>query len=96
MRLSENFKYIICDNIKLIKYCKEVGIDIERLKKCNIERMGDNLVFVLSKENKVESKSLIPLDIDLVTQPDIVLIMKVTDNYSVEFETTNKTLRVLV
>ena len=95
MRLSDNSKLLVFGNIDLIKYCKSSGISLEKLKKCSIEKMGNNYVFVLSKNNNVKSSSLIQLDVDLDTQPDIVLIMEVTDGKFIEFKTTNKTLRIL-
>lgn len=96
MRVGNSAKHLILGNVHLISYCNSVGIDINKLKQCNIEKMGDKYVFVLSKFNAPKSKSLIPLDVDIATQPDIVLIMDVdADNEKVSFETTSKTIRVL-
>ena len=95
MRLNNQSKALVCGNIELLKKCNEVGISIDKLKKCNIEKMGNNYVFVLSKDNKPKSKSSLPLDIDLDTQPDIVLIMEVTDDNTIRFETTQYTKRIL-
>lgn len=52
------------------------------------------MVFVLQKENVPKSKNIIPLDIDLDTQPDIVLIMKV-DKGIYTFDTTGNTTKIL-
>lgn len=95
MRLSDNSKYMVCGNIELLKYCNTSGISVEKLKKCNIEKMGNNYVFVLTKENKPKSNSIIPLDIDLETQPDIVLTMKIQGDNDIIFETTDNTIKVL-
>jgi hypothetical protein len=95
MRLNDASKTLVCGNIELLKKCSEAGISIDKLKKCNIEKMGKQYVFVLSKDNKPKSKCSLPLDIDIDTQPDIVLIMEVTDENKIQFETTDKTRRVL-
>lgn len=95
MRLSDNSKYMVCGNIELLKYCSTTGISIEKLKKCNIEKMGNNYVFVLAKENKPKSNSIIPLDIDMETQPDIVLTMKIHGDNDIIFETTDNTIKIL-
>lgn len=94
MKLSEDMKRLVLGNIDLIKYCNQVGIDMEKLSKCRIEKMGTNYVFALSKENVPVSKQLIPLDYDLDSQPDIVLILNF-DNNVINFETFNETKRVL-
>lgn len=96
MRLSKESRAIIYGNIELLKKCNEAGIDLDKLKKCNIEKMGKQYVFVLSKENKPKSKSSLPLDIDIDTQPDIVLIMKINDKQQITFETTDSTRRILL
>lgn len=95
MRLSNTSKTLIYGNIELIKKCSEAGISIDRLKSCNIEKMDHHYIFVLSKENKPESKCSLPLDIDIDTQPDIVLIMEVTDDGAIHLETTDQTKRIL-
>ena len=95
MRLSDNSKFMVCGNINLINYCLEAGISIDKLKRCNIEKMGNYYVFVLSKENKPKSNNMLPLDIDLETQPDVVLTMEIQGDNNVKFETTDKTRRVL-
>jgi hypothetical protein len=95
MRLNMQSKALVCGNINLLKYCQSSGISIEKLKGCNIEKMGNNYIFVLSKENKPKSKSSLPLDVDIETQPDIILIMEVAEDETINFETTDKTVRVL-
>lgn len=95
MRLSEQAKVILFGNIELIKYCRRVGIDEEKLKKCNIGIMGNMYVLSLSKENPPKSKCILHIDIDLDTQPDIVLIMSVSNKGGIDFETTSFTKRVL-
>lgn len=95
MRLNNNTKTIIFGNVHLINYCKNAGIDTNKLKKCEIEKMGNIYVFVLSKENTPKSTCMIPLDVDIATQPDIVLTMEVTENEKYKFETTAKTVRLL-
>lgn len=52
-------------------------------------------LFVLSKENKHKFKSSLLLDIDIDTQPDIVLIMEVNNDETIHFETTEYTRRIL-
>lgn len=94
MRLNNNSKLLVLGNIELIKYCSNSGISLDKLKKCNIEKMDNNYVFVLSKNTSIKSESLIQLDVDLDTQPDIVLIMEV-NNGIFRFKTTDKTIRVL-
>lgn len=94
MRLSESSKKILLGNVELLRYCKSGGISIEKIKRCNIEKMGDTYVFVLNKENTPISKNLIPLDVDLLTQPDVVLIMDAS-NRNLEFKTTEKTIRLI-
>lgn len=51
MRLNKNDKYIMMGNIELLNKCKEMAVDINKLKKCNVEQMGNHYVFVLSKDN---------------------------------------------
>jgi hypothetical protein len=96
MRLNASSRIAINGNVNLLRYCQDAGISMDKLKECNIEKMGDNYVYVLSKENAPRSNALIPLDKDLETQPDVVLIMHInTETSQVEFETTSKTMRVL-
>jgi hypothetical protein len=93
--LSEKSKAVVLGNINLLQYCKETGIDINKLKICRIEKMGDYYVFGLEKEKRPKSSQLIPLDTDLETQPDIVLTMEPDENGNMHFQTTNKTMRIL-
>ena len=95
MRLNESSKILVFGNINLIKYCNGAGISIDKLKRCNIEKMGNTYVFVLSKENTPKSNLIIPLDIDIETQPDVVLTMEIQNEENIKFETTDKTLRLL-
>ena len=95
MRLNETSKIMVYSNMHLLRYCKGAGISIDKLKKCNIEQMGNMYVFVLDRKNVPISKSLIPLDIDLETQPDIVLTMKIESEDNIQINTTDKTIRVL-
>lgn len=94
MRLNESSKQILFGNIELIKYCRGAGVSIEKIKRCNIERMGDLYVFVLSKDN-VKDLADKYLEYDIDTQPDIVLTMEYKDGKGFEFETTEFTKRVL-
>lgn len=94
MRLNKNDKYIMMGNIELLNKCKELAVDINKLKKCNVEQMGNHYVFVLSKDNVPKSKCVIPLDTDIDSQPDIVLIVTV-ENGKLTFETTEYTPRIL-
>jgi len=96
MRLNNSSKTMVFGNINLIRYCHGAGISLDKLKKCNIEKMGNTYVFVLSKENMPKSNSLIPLDVDIATQPDVVLTMEVLGEENINFGTTDKTLRILV
>ena len=96
MRLSNTTKELVVGNETLIKYCKSSGIDHKKLKNCSIEKMGDNYIFTLKKENMPKSNLTLPLDIDLDTQPDIVLIMNVNrENGKITFESTNDTIRII-
>lgn len=81
-------------NIELLNKCKELAVDINKLKKCNVEQMGNHYVFVLSKDNVSKQGRIPSLANDIETQPDIVLIMTVEDNKST-FETTEYTPRIL-
>ena len=94
MRLNKNDKYILMGNIDLLNKCKELAVDINKLKKCNVEQMGNHYVFVLSKDNVPKHGRIPSLANDIETQPDIVLIMTVEDNKST-FETTEYTPRIL-
>ena len=94
MRLNKNDKYILMWNIELLNKCKEMAVDIDKLKKCNVEQMGNHYVFVLSKDNVPKQGRIPSLANDIATQPDIVLIMTVEDNKST-FETTEYTPRIL-
>ena len=94
MRLNKNDKYILMGNIELLNKCKEMAVDINKLKKCNVEQMGNNYVFALSKDNVPKQGRIPSLANDIATQPDIVLIMTV-ENGKLTFETTEYTPRIL-
>lgn len=94
MRLSNTLKTLVLGNVHLIEYCDLTGIDVSKLKRCNIERMDNLLAFTLEKENKPKSTQIIPLDIDLATQPDPVLQIEVNGD-KLNFHTTDKTSRIL-
>ncbi|MGY3663001.1 MAG: hypothetical protein ACXAHE_03870 [Roseburia sp. 1XD42-69] len=95
MRLGNSSKTILFGNIDLINYCKNIGVNFNILKKCNVEKMGNTYVFVLSKDNIEQSNLIIPLDIDMDSQPDIVLTMEVEPEGSIKLNTTDKTVRLL-
>ena len=87
--LSDETKKVVLGNIQLLEFCKHQNIDIEKMKKCNIERMGDEFFFVMSKNNGIEPS----LENDIATQPDIVLIMH-TSSEDFDFETTEWTSKI--
>lgn len=84
---------MIFGNKDLIKFCNESGISMQKMRKCNIEKMGDIYVFVLSKNHGYGKDTY--LEHDLKTQPDVVLLMMYDGNNKFNFETTEKTERVL-
>ena len=92
--LSKELTILINRNVELLKYCNEQNIDLEKLSQCYIEKMGNEFLFCLSKENVPVSTQILPLDIDIATQPDVVLIIRV-EGKSLFFETTEKTNRIL-
>lgn len=94
MRLTENTKALVLGNVELIKYVQDNALDMEILKKCHIEKMGNDYVFGLPKANPPKSKCILPLDVDLDTQPDIVLILN-TESGKVVVEPTSKTKMLL-
>ena len=93
MRLSDSSKEILFGKKDLIKYCNNVGIVMSKLELCNIEKMGETYVFVLSKDNGYCKTTLLEHDMD--TQPDIVLTMEYQGPKQFKFETTNYTKRIL-
>ena len=94
MRISNTLKTLVLGNVHLIEYCNSTGIDLFKLKNCEIERMDNLLAFILEKENKPKSTQIIPLDVDLATQPDPVLQIEVNSD-KLNFHTTDKTSRIL-
>ena len=93
MRLSNVIKTVVLGNVHLIKFCEASKIDMNKLQQCDIERIDNELVFTLDKVDKPKSTQVLPLDIDIATQPDPVLVMIVNEK-EVKFSTTNKTHRV--
>ncbi|MEZ3446361.1 MAG: hypothetical protein K1W30_14740 [Lachnospiraceae bacterium] len=96
MRLSESSRKLAFGNIDLLKYCNSVCIDTNKLEECNIEKMGDLYIFVMSKNtNGIDTKTCL-LEHDIATQPDIVLTMEYNkEKKTFEFETTEYTKRIL-
>lgn len=95
MRLSKESKTVLLGNIEVLKFCRDNKIDISRLKECSIEVMGRVLyIFTLPKDNMPVSNQLIPLDYDIGTQPDAVLIMEIK-NDKIVIKTTENTRRLL-
>lgn len=92
MRLNENSKKVVLHNKSLIEHCKIVGINIEKLSNCNIEKVDNNYIFVLSKNTRYSTKTM--LEYDLETQPDIVLTMNYNGNNDYIFKTTEYTVRI--
>lgn len=92
MRLNENSKKEVLHNEGLIEYCKIVGINIEKLSKCNIEKVDNNYIFVLSKNTRYDTKTM--LEHDLETQPYIVLTMNYNGNNDYIFKTTEHTVKI--
>lgn len=82
-------------NVDFIKYINSNPIDVEKLKKCNIEKMGGDYYIVLSKENIPKSTCALPLDVDIASQPDIVLIASVNEQGALNIKETEKTKRIL-
>lgn len=96
MRLNESSRKLAFGNIELLRYCKSVCIDTSKLEKCNIEKMGDMYVFVLSKKLEGIDEKTCLLEHDIATQPDIVLTMEYDKDERVfKFETTEQTKRIL-
>lgn len=89
--LSKETKKVVLGNVQLLEFCKHQNIDIEKLKYCNIERMGDEFFFVMPRNNGIAPT----LENDIATQPDVVLIMH-TSSEDFDFETTEWTLKILV
>lgn len=95
MRLIEKEKKMFMRNVDFIKYINSNPIDVEKLKKCNIEKMGGDYYIVLSKENIPKSTCALPLDVDIASQPDIVLIASVNEQGALNIKETEKTKRIL-
>lgn len=94
-RLNSKARAIAMTNSILLEFCRNNNIDMDKLHECQIESMDGDYYFTLTKDNAPKSKQLIPLDIDIATQPDVVLILKSEDGIKVEVETTEWTHRLL-
>lgn len=96
MRLTENSKAVLLGNIELLKFINEHALDMDKIKQCNIETLGNNCyAFCMSKKDAPKSKyPWFPMDVDLATQPDIVLVMNVDDG-KITIESTDKTRELL-
>jgi hypothetical protein len=93
--LSAKSKAMLLGNIKILQYCKETGIDMDKLKSCRVEKMGDCYVFGLKREDQPEPDPNDLLANDLATQPDIVLAVEPDEDGNMNFQTTSKTIRLL-
>ena len=87
--LSDETKKVVLGNVQLLRYCEQKNISINKLRKCNIERMDDKFFFVMTKNNGIEPT----LENDIATQPDVVLIMH-TISKVFDFETTEWTSKI--
>lgn len=93
-RLNEKERAIAMTNAVLLNYCQNNSVNMDKLHRCQIESLGGDYYFVLDKDNAPKSKQLIPLDVDIATQPDVVLKL-VYNGHRVEVETTEMTKRLL-
>lgn len=88
-RLSDNFNIVIFGNVHLLSYVNSNGLDIRKVRKCSIQKSGENhYVFYMPKKEVLESEQLLPSDID------IVLMLNV-DNGEITIESTDKTKELL-
>lgn len=92
--LSKELTKLIMGNLELLNYCNEHYVDLEKLAQCHIEKMGNEFMFCLPKENVPVSSQILPLDIDIATQPDVVMILRV-ERKSLAFELTAESHRIL-
>ena len=81
---------VLLNCIEVIKYCKSVGLDLNKLKSCRVEKMFDEYVFGLLKKGYDDDDSDWYLHEDLSTQPDIVLIVSCRDD-EIIIKDTDKT-----
>lgn len=95
MRLIDKEKKMFMRNIDFIEYINSKPIDVDKLNKCNIEKMGGDYYIVLSKDNIPKSTCALPLDVDIESQPDIVLIVSVNGDGTLDIQETGKTKRIL-
>jgi hypothetical protein len=94
MRLIDKEKKMFMRNIDFIKYINSKPIDVDKLSKCSIEKMDGDYYIVLSKENIPKSTCALPLDVDIASQPDIVLIVRVNEDGTLNIQGTDKTQRI--
>ena len=91
--LSFEAKTLILGNTVVLNYCKSNDLDVNKLAKCRIEKMGNNFVVGLPKE---DSEFLKPtMENDIATQPDVVLIISVETNGKIIIKPTKYTVRLL-
>lgn len=95
MRLIDKEKKMFMRNIDFIEYINSKPIDVDKLNKCNIEKMGGDYYIVLSKDNIPKSTCALPLDVDIESQPDIVSIVIVNEDGTLDIQETDKTKRIL-
>lgn len=82
-------KKVLLNCIEVIRYCKDVGLDLNKLKSCRVEKMFDEYVFGLLKKGYDDDSDWY-LHEDLNTQPDIVLIVSCKDD-EIVIKGTDKT-----
>lgn len=95
MRLNSKNKAIVMGNVELLRYCQKKAINLDKIKTCEIEKMGDKFVFCLNKEDLPVPLSEVLLEYDIVSQPYIVLIMWADEQGKIFFKETSDTFRVL-
>ena len=92
MKLSQSHKRLIMDNIHILEYCNEEGIDIHKLHQCDIDREGDTFTFILNDSPKL-SKEFIGYNHN--NHPDTVLKVISHANGSILIQKTPKTFKLL-
>jgi hypothetical protein len=90
MRLNKYSKSIVMGNIQLLEYCSENRLNINTLKHCEVEKMENEYYFVYPK-------SYVSLEEagDIGSQPDVVLIMDISETDEYKFTETECTERIL-
>ena len=94
MRLSRGHTRMIMDNINLLRFCQVAEIDLSIFYQCDIEKMDNQFMFVLQKENAPQMPEGV-YGCDLRAQPDIVLIVEPDENGNLIIGTTRHTVRIL-